>query len=111
MYVEWYQDVLCHIIIRPTAIHKGSRNYCCIYRFGKLVVIFGGLHLLVSYLGAVGFIMGGSGLETMWETVYPSGSVIHMMTRQWATLMVLLTTYTSRLTLYYYIKDVQRNID
>ncbi len=32
------------------------------------------------YLGAVGFKMGGSGLETLWETVYPSGSVIHMMT-------------------------------
>src|SRR6218665_2500368 len=71
MYVEWYQDVLCHIIIRPTAIHKGSRNYCCIYRFGKLVVILGGFHLLVSYLGAVGFIMGGSVMETLWETVYP----------------------------------------
>src|SRR6218665_1609610 len=80
MYVEWYQDVLCHIIIRPIAIHKGSRNYCCIYRFGKLVVILGGFHLLVSYLGADGFIIGGSGLETLWETVYPSGSVIHMMT-------------------------------
>ena len=24
--------------------------------------------------------MGGSGLEILWETVYPSGSVIHMMT-------------------------------
>jgi len=24
--------------------------------------------------------MGGSGLETLWETVYLSGSVIHMMT-------------------------------
>src|SRR6218665_728528 len=34
----------------------------------------------MSYLGAVGFIMGGSGLETLWETVYASGSVIHMMT-------------------------------
>jgi len=24
--------------------------------------------------------MVGSGFETLWETVYPSGSVIHMMT-------------------------------
>src|SRR6218665_1205155 len=31
-------------------------------------------------LGAVGFILGGSGLDTMWETVYPSRSVTHMMT-------------------------------
>src|SRR6218665_1225534 len=34
----------------------------------------------MSYLGAVGFVMGGSGLETLWETVYPAGSLIHMMT-------------------------------
>src|SRR6218665_2614580 len=34
----------------------------------------------MPYLGAVGFIMGDSGLETLWETVYPSGSVIYMMT-------------------------------
>jgi len=32
----------------------------------------------MSYLGAVEFIMGGSGFESLWETVYPSVSVIHM---------------------------------
>src|SRR6218665_2360761 len=29
-------------------------------------------HLLRSYLGAIGFIIGSSELESLWETVYPS---------------------------------------
>ena len=32
-----------------------------------------------AYLGAVGFIIGDSGLDTLRKTVYPSGSVIRMM--------------------------------
>ena len=44
------------------------------------VVRLGGFHLLMSYLGSVGYIMGGSGLDTLWETVYAAGTVIHMMT-------------------------------
>jgi len=45
-----------------------------------VVVRLGGFHLLMSYLGSVGYIMGGSGLDSLWETVYAAGTVIHMMT-------------------------------
>jgi hypothetical protein len=34
----------------------------------------------MSYLSPIGFIMGGNGFETLWETVDAAGSVIHMMT-------------------------------
>ena len=44
------------------------------------VVRLGGFHLLMCYLGAAGFLMGGSALESLWETVYASGSVIPMRT-------------------------------
>jgi hypothetical protein len=46
----------------------------------NVVVRLGGFHLLMSYMGSVGYIMDGSGLSTLWETVYAAGSVIHMMT-------------------------------
>jgi hypothetical protein len=45
-----------------------------------VVVILGGFHLLVSFMGSVGYIMGGSGLEVLWESVYAPASVVHMMT-------------------------------
>lgn len=45
-----------------------------------VVVRLGGFHLLMSYLGSIGYIMGGSGLDTLWETVYAAGTVIYMMT-------------------------------
>lgn len=40
----------------------------------------GGFHLLMSYLGSVGYIMTGSGLAELWERVYAKGSVVHMLT-------------------------------
>jgi len=43
----------------------------------NVVVRLGGSHLLMSYLGSIGFIMGGSGTEAMWETVYAAGTVTH----------------------------------
>lgn len=35
-----------------------------------IIVRLGGFHLLMSYLGTIGYIMKGSGLEELWETVY-----------------------------------------
>lgn len=40
----------------------------------------GGFHLLMSYLGSVGYIMNGSGLEDLWATIYASDSVKKMIT-------------------------------
>ncbi|ELU12775.1 hypothetical protein CAPTEDRAFT_192603 [Capitella teleta] len=45
-----------------------------------VVVRLGGFHLLISFMGSVGYIMGGSGLEVLWESVYAPASVVHMMT-------------------------------
>ncbi|ELU04096.1 hypothetical protein CAPTEDRAFT_187549 [Capitella teleta] len=45
-----------------------------------VVVRLDGFHLLVSFMGSVGYIMGGSGLEVLWESVYAPASVVHMMT-------------------------------
>lgn len=45
-----------------------------------LVVRLGGFHLMMSYMGAVGHIMGDSGLAVQWETVYASNTVKHMLT-------------------------------
>ncbi|ELU04056.1 hypothetical protein CAPTEDRAFT_206657 [Capitella teleta] len=45
-----------------------------------VVVRMGGFHLLMSFMCSVGYIMGGSGLEVLWESVYAPASVVHMMT-------------------------------
>ncbi|CAH2009827.1 unnamed protein product [Acanthoscelides obtectus] len=42
-------------------------------------VRLGGFHMLMSFLGAIGIIMGGSGLESMWELAYASESIKKMM--------------------------------
>lgn len=39
----------------------------------------GGFHLLMSFLGAIGYMMSGSGLEELWCLVYARNSVIHMI--------------------------------
>ena len=44
-----------------------------------VVVRLGGFHLLMSFLGAIGKIMEGSGLEELWTTVYAKNSVNQMM--------------------------------
>ena len=46
----------------------------------NIFVLLGGFHLLMSYMGSLGFIMAGSGLESMWETVYAPNSIQHMLT-------------------------------
>lgn len=45
-----------------------------------VVVRLGGFHCLMSYLGAVGYIMSGAGLDSLWSTVYAPNSVKHMLT-------------------------------
>lgn len=44
------------------------------------MVRLGGFHLLMSFMGAVGKIMAGSGLEELWGTVFAQSSVCHMLT-------------------------------
>lgn len=46
----------------------------------KVIVRLGGFHLIMSFLGSIGHIMKGSGLEELWKTVYAEGSITHMLT-------------------------------
>ena len=45
----------------------------------RVFVRLGGFHTPMSYMGSIGNIMTGSGLEELWESVYAKGSVVHMM--------------------------------
>ena len=46
----------------------------------NIVCKLGGFHMLMSYLGSIGYIMESSGLSNALETVYGKNTVIHMMT-------------------------------
>lgn len=48
-------------------------------RLKKIVLILGGFHMQMSFLGSIGHIMTGTGLQECLETVYASNSVIHML--------------------------------
>ena len=44
-----------------------------------IVIRLGVFHLLMSFLGGIGTIMGGSGLTETMETIYPQNSVVHVL--------------------------------
>lgn len=46
----------------------------------SISVRLGGFHLLMSFLGCLGYIMDGSGLKELWETSYAPSSVEKMLT-------------------------------
>ena len=45
----------------------------------SIVLRLGGFHTQMSYLGSIGHIMAGSGLQELLKNVYASNSVIHML--------------------------------
>lgn len=45
----------------------------------NIVVRLGGFHLLMSFLGAVGYIMSGSGLQELWLIIYAQKSTEKMI--------------------------------
>jgi len=46
----------------------------------KVVVRLGSFHLLMSFMGAIGYIMAGSGLKELLRTIYPANSIAKIMT-------------------------------
>ena len=46
----------------------------------NLCVRLGGFHMLMSYMGCIGFVMAGSELESLWETVHSLNTVVHTYT-------------------------------
>lgn len=73
----------CFVTFDQPLFSKASKIVALSEPDGELqsvVVRLGGFHLLMSFMGAVGNIMAGSGLEELWATVYAKASVIHMLT-------------------------------
>ena len=48
----------------------------------SVVLRLGGFHLQMSFLGSIGHLMAGSGLQELLETVYAGNSVKHMISIQ-----------------------------
>ncbi|KAF4531641.1 hypothetical protein B566_EDAN006572 [Ephemera danica] len=46
----------------------------------NVIIRLGGFHFLMSFLGAIGYIMAGSGIEELFSTVYATNSVPHILT-------------------------------
>ncbi|KAF4531292.1 hypothetical protein B566_EDAN016861 [Ephemera danica] len=44
----------------------------------NVIIRLGGFHFLMSFLGAIGYIMAGSGIEELFSTVYATNSVQHI---------------------------------
>ena len=44
-----------------------------------LFAMLGGFHMVMSYMGSIGYIMSGSGIEQLWEESYAPASVKHMI--------------------------------
>ena len=45
----------------------------------NIVVFLEGFHTMMSHLGSIGYLMGGSGLEGLFEAVYSKNKVHHIM--------------------------------
>ena len=70
----------CFVTFDQPLFHKASGIVSASDELNNVVVRLDGFHLLMSYMGAVGNIMSGSGLEELWATVYAKASVAHMTT-------------------------------
>ena len=46
----------------------------------RIIIILGGFHLAMYYMGSIGFITRGGGIEVLWETVYAPNTAEHMLT-------------------------------
>ena len=46
---------------------------------GNVIMRLGGFHLLMSFMGAIGYIMNGSGIKELFSTAYASASVDKML--------------------------------
>ena len=58
---------------------RSSKCNSLLYIAG-VIVRLGGFHLVMSYVGSIGYIMAVSGIEGLWETVYAANSIPQMLT-------------------------------
>ena len=80
MLADKYNQKVCPVTFDQPLYIKAADIVASSLDLSKILVRLGGFHLIMSYMGAIGNIMQGSGLETIWETVYAAKSVKHMMT-------------------------------
>lgn len=71
---------MCPVTFNQPLYITASEILAAGQELNKVIVRLGGFHLLMSYLGSIGYIMNGSGLEQLWEMVYAKGSVVHVLT-------------------------------
>lgn len=71
---------ICPVIFGQPLYQKASEIVAASRDLDKVMVRLDGFHLLMSFLGSIGQIMTGSGLEELWQRVYAKGSVVHMLT-------------------------------
>ena len=77
----WYLEIVTTVVtfdqqlwMKATEIING--------KFMGIVCIIGGFHLLMSFLGSVGGLMKGSGLEVALTVVFAENTVPYMITRK-----------------------------
>lgn len=64
------------LFIKACEIVEGAENHSIL---SSVIVRLGGFHLLMSFLGCIGSIMKGSGIEELWGTVYAKATIPHLM--------------------------------
>ena len=64
---------------QPLFIKACDIVYACDSLKKKVFPRLGGFHFLMSFMGSIGNIMSGSGLEELWKSVYASETTPHMM--------------------------------
>ena len=77
---ELHDIATCFVTFDQPLYIKAAGIIAASPQLDGMVARLGGFHLLMSFLGSVGFIMTGSGLENLWTTVYAPASVAHMIT-------------------------------
>ena len=70
----------CPVTFDQPLYIKATEIVASVTDLPNIFIRLGGFHLNMSYMGSLGFIMAGSGLESMWETVYAPNSIPHMQT-------------------------------
>ncbi|KAG1690318.1 KH domain-containing protein 3 [Nymphon striatum] len=78
--IEKAGQSVCHVTFDQPLYMKASEIIAASPELKTcLVTRLGGFHLIMSYMGAIGYNMDGSGLDVLWQTVYAGATVQHML--------------------------------
>ena len=70
----------CLVTFDQPLYAKASEIVASATELETVIVRLGGFHLLMSFLGCIGFFMAGSGIGELWQEVNAKVSVSHMLT-------------------------------